>query len=188
MPQVEPIYQAEDLGWGKILAVVIVFAFLIFALNIIRLWPYLYQMERAAEETSELISGTGGASVSIIQSEMIPEIRMILIFSLIFFGLLDGIFALMLWKKKLPKNQEIIVILLVMVYAFNRFVSTYVMTVLPTMILIGSNSRTLMNTLYSTIPVFFAVSLIIILLIKTKVLMRKKGTKILFKMPYETSH
>ncbi len=187
LPLIESRYGMWIFLLTKIMAIVILVVFLLFAFNIARLWlTYLPQMEEAAEETARMLAETGGGGepASIIQGDIIPELRMVLMLSLILFGLLDGIYALMLWRGKPPFRNESVLIPLTAIYFIARIFHTYVITIISTTIVTHSNPRILMNSLYLTIPIFSVLSLVIIIIVYNKVLKRrKKGTKILFKIP-----
>lgn len=192
MPQIVPNIGRDNRIATKILAAVVVVVYLIFAFTMIILgMTFLPQMEEASEETSRMIGGSDGGAVSIVQDEVIPEIRLVYVLSLIIFGLLDGVFAFILWSGKPPYSHDNILlplaIILAVMYFLNRAFSTYVMTQLSIMTLVGSNSRALMNMLYLTIPIFSAVSLVIILIVKKKVFSKKRAHKVVFKIPEDAA-
>ena len=175
----------------KIMAIVMLIVLLIFVFNIVRLWlTYLPEMEEAGEETSRMMAQTTGGegTFQIIQNDIIPELRMVLLLSLILFSLLDGIFILMLWTGKPPFLNESVLIPLSLIYFVARIFHTFIIAMISTTILIHSDPRILMNSLYLTIPIFSVLSLVIITIVYTKVLKgRKKGTKVLFKIPDEAT-
>lgn len=173
----------------KHLAISVIITFLIFAFMILYSWmTFLPQMEEASEETSELIGGSGGGeSISIIEGDAINAIRLVYLLSLIIFGLLDGIFAFMLWRAKPPIKNEKILSPLYAIYIVHRLIALFTIFQLSVFVLVSSNSRPLLNLLYLTIPVFSAVSLVIILLVHRKVLGEKMEDEVVFKVPDETA-
>ncbi|UCG69429.1 MAG: hypothetical protein JSV09_16950 [Thermoplasmata archaeon] len=169
----------------KLLAAITIFVFLIFAMNIIRLWlVYLPQMEEAGRETQMLISEEGaGGAIQIIQHEIIPEIRFALILSLIIFGLMDGIFIFMLWKGNPRFEHRDLILPLFTIYIIKRIFHGIFISMITIIAIVGSNPRSLIYSLYMTIPVFFLAGAVIMLLFHTKIFgtRKRKATKILFK-------
>lgn len=201
MQPIGPEYRMRDFPTSKILALVVLTTFLIFTFyTVAQLTIFIPQMEQreeareeAHEETSEMMEETGGGgepeTFSVIQSEFIPEVRLVYILSLVFFGLLDGIFAFMLWTGKPPYKNESILLPLGIIYIINRIVSIFVIILFSIVILEDSNPRSLMNSLYLSIPIFSAVSIVLILLFHKKIFgsSKRKGTKILFGVPDKTT-
>jgi hypothetical protein len=169
----------------KIFAAITIIILMIFIMIIIRLWLfYLPQMEEAREETSALVSEEGaGGAIQIIQYDIIPEIRLALIVSLIVFGIMDGIFALMLWIGNPRNEHKNLIQPLFAVYIFKRIFHGFLITIITAMALTGSNPRSLVGSLYMSIPVFLSAGVVIMLLFYTKIFSarKRKATKILFK-------
>jgi hypothetical protein len=150
--------------------------FIVFVFNIVMLWfTFLPQMEVAGEETSELISGEGAAT-QIINLEMIPEVRMFFILSLVIFGLLDGIFALILWKGKPNPHNTSVIIPLFATYIGSRVFNVLIVWLFPIAIIVGTNPRFMMNILYLSAVVLVVLSLVIILIFQMKVFSESKRT------------
>jgi hypothetical protein len=160
----------------RVLGIIIILTFTFFALSIIGIWvAFLPQMETAGEETSELISGEG-AGTQIINIDIIPEVRFFLILSLVIFGILDGIFAFMLWRGK-PNNENTAVITpLFATYLTGRIFSGLIMSFLPIPILVSTNPRFMMTILYLSAVVLVGLSLVIILIFQMKVFSESKRT------------
>ena len=181
----------DNFDLPKILALLIIVVFLIFVFNIVGLWitylPHMEQMEEAGEETSQMMEETGGEGVSIIQAEMIPEIELVFTLSLICFGLLDGIFALMLWRTRVKNRQQLNLGISVLAHLLIRTFSLSFISSLTVQVMVGHNSRALMNALYMTVPIFSAASLVIIIIVYKVVLAKKRATKILNKISEDTA-
>ena len=169
----------------KILAAITIFIFLIFAMNILRLWLiYLPQMEEAGRETQRIIGEEGaGGAIQIIQHDIIPEIRIALILSLVIFGLMDGIFVFMLWKGNPRFEHKDLILPLFIIYIIKRIFHGILITMITISAIVGNNPRSLLHSLYMTLPVFFLAGAVIMLLFHTKIFgtRKRKATKILFK-------
>jgi hypothetical protein len=149
---------------------------MVLALNILRLWfMYLPQMEEAGRETSQLVSGEG-AAVQIINIDMIPEVRMFFLMSLITFGILDGIFAFMLLKGKPIYQNKVIIRPLFFINVFGRIISVVIISIIPITVIVGSNPRFMMMILYLSAVVLVGLSLVIILVFQMKVFSESKRT------------
>ncbi len=170
----------------KHLAIGIVILYFVYVFTIAYLWVgFLPNMEKAASETSELMEREGVEPVSIVQGEVIPELRVLYIISLIFFGIVDISLAILLWKAKPPLNNEKILSPLYSIYNVNRAIAIFLITQLSILALVGSNSRQLVNSLYIAIPIFSAVGIILLFLIYYKVLRKKMEEDVMFKLPDE---
>ncbi len=175
----------------KGLAVNIFIAFLVFLFfMLIMQWMFFFpNMEDAYEETKSMIERTGGEdSGRLIHGEYIGEIKFAQVISFICFGLLDAVFAFMLWKGKAPKSQEITTRVLSEAHSTIRMFSAFVIIMLSISILIGDNPRIFMNLLYLIIAVFSVISLIIILYFQRKFLTAKMKKELVFKIPDEATH
>jgi hypothetical protein len=186
LPQYAPIGSSHNKNDTKIYAIFIIIIFIIFAFNILRLWMvYIPQMERVAEveeETAELISGgSGGATVSIVNIDIIPQIRIFFMLTLISFGILDGVFSVMLLKGNPRKEHEMLIMPFFILYLINRIASGFIITFLTPAALVGNNPRGILNSLYVALFVFSILSTVIILLFHTKIFTKekKKAFKIL---------
>jgi hypothetical protein len=147
-----------------------------FAFNIVRLWfTFLPQMEVAGRETAQLISGEG-ASVQIINTDMIPEVRMFFLMSLITFGILDGVFSFMLGKGKPVYKNRAIIMPLFLINTFGRIMSVIIISTIPITVIVGSNPRLMMMILYFSAVILATLSLVIILIFLTKVYTPSKRT------------
>ncbi len=145
-------------------AFAVIIWYIIFAIMIIFHMSYLIpQMEKANEETSELIEETEGAYPSTVETDYVAGARFVYILSLICFGLLDGLCAVILWKARVPEEQMIMFGNLAEGYIAVRAFSLFIMTVLSIMIWIGSNQRFLIGLFYLIVPIFSLISLILIL-------------------------
>jgi len=168
----------------KVMAVPVLITILTYILFIIIMqWIHFFPvMESAAEETKDLTGETGD-----IQGEYIGEIKLAQILSFLCFGLLDCLFAFILWKGKVPKNREIKTRMLINNYPVIRMSSAFIIIMLSITVIIGNSPRFLMNLLYLIILIFSIVSFIIILYFKRKSLNQKMEEEILFKIPVESS-
>lgn len=166
----------------KQFAFAIIMSYISFALIIIILHMsiFLPQMEKANEERQELIEETEGTDSSIVETKYIVGIRLVYILSLICFGLLDGLCAVVLWKVRVPKEQMVMFGNLAESYVAARAFSLLMITLLSVMILVSSNPRLFEDLLYLVVPIFSLISLIFILYFSRKFSMEKLEDEHLF--------
>jgi hypothetical protein len=166
----------------KVYALVFFIAFIVLAGTIIFDWVYfLPQMEDATKETERTL-GESKDVPQIIQKDAIPQIRLVFILYLICFGLLDSILALMVWKSKVPKNQESAIKALANSYIYVRNFNIFIIIMLSIMALVGSNYGFALNLLYISLVCFSIVSVFYIIYLKKKILIEKLEDPI-FKIP-----
>jgi hypothetical protein len=160
--------------------VVIIF-YIIFLSMVIQISPSFSHMEEGSEEIESMMEQTGGGDTthSIVNRDMIPEVQMILILSLIIFGLLDGLFAFMLWNSKPPFQNEKILKPLFAVQLSNRFIGGYAIVMMSVAAVFIDDPRDILNTLYLLIIASACATMIIMVIIKKKVFEGRKATKIL---------
>ncbi len=164
----------------KNLGLITMIIFMFFALTIVRLWlTFLPQMEVAGEETAQLISGEGAAT-QIINIDFIPEVRLLLILSLVIFGILDGIFALMLWRGNPNPHNATIIMPLFIIYMVGRFFSGFIISILTIPVIVGTNPRLMMDIFYLSVVALVGLCLVIILLFQMKVFSqcKRKATEV----------
>ena len=189
MPHPPPMMYNNRGSRIKPLAVVIIIIYLSFLFTIATLYTsFIPHMEEAGEETAEIIStgeaGAGG-SVQVIHNDMAQEVRTAYIISLISFGILDGIFALMLWLRKVKRGHEGAIFSLIAIQIINRVVSVFLIIQLSVRVFINPTPRVFMNTLYFVLAISAAVSLVLALIIYFY-LLESKTQKIAFKIREET--
>lgn len=155
---------------GQIMVILLVFSILI----VLNIYTDTYEEDSAM---SDIIH---------IEEDNIPIVRAVYILSLIAFGILDSTFAYMLWKAKPPFENEKILSPLFRVYQFNRVISMVVLVGLG-YVVIHSSSPQPLNTFLLVLPVFIGISLMIIVIIKTKVLTKPMKTNVTDKPPEDTS-
>jgi hypothetical protein len=185
MPHSPPLMYYNGGSRIKPLAVVIIIIYLSFLFTIATLnTSFVPMMEEAGEETAELIStgeaGAGG-SVQVIHNDMAQEIRTAYIITLISFGILDGLFALMLWLRKVKRNHETALATLATIQIINRPLSAFLIVQFSILAFVNPNPRLYMNTLFLVIIISSAVSLILAL-ISYFYLLESKTQKIAFKI------
>jgi hypothetical protein len=159
----------------KLLGVIIIIIFIFFAFNILRLWLiFLPQMEEAGRETERLVSGND--AISIINTNIIPEIRLFFILTLLVFGILDGVFSLMLWKGKPREEHRMLIMPLFIIYLIGRILSGIIISIFIIFVIIGSNPRNQMNSLYMITLIFSALGIVIICIFYDKIFSPRKRT------------
>lgn len=160
----------------------IIFAFLVAG----HFLTYIPQMEEAGEETAELLSRNpdAGGAVQIIHHNMASEVKTAYIISLISFGVLDGAFILMLWRRRVKRGLEDVSITVTGIQVCNRFVSAFIIVQLSISVFVAPNPRTLMNIIYLTIIISSLASLALIFIVYTK-LTEIKTKEIAFKVQEE---
>lgn len=181
LPQMGSLGPPQTKNNTNVLGIITLIIFILFALNILRLWWVLPYMERAGRETVSLISGGSGASVSIINTEVIPQIRIFFMLSLISFGILDGVFSFMLLKGN-PKIAHVVLIIpLFILYLVARIASGFIVTLLTSSALFDNNPWGALASLYISLIVFSILSTVILLIFHTKIFTqeKKKAIKIL---------
>jgi len=162
----------------SLVLMIIVFAILIlyFTMN------FFPEMERLNEERREL-TDHGGIDVG-IQDPPFDEIRIVFTISLILFGLLDGILAVMLWRARAPLRNKKVLSPLYSVYSLNRGASIFLILQISIFATADDNPGQLVNLQYFMVFVFTVVSIILIVLIHKKVL--GLGDEVIFPLPEET--
>jgi hypothetical protein len=137
-------------------------------------------MEEAGEETAELISAEGGTPITIINIEIIPQLMIFFILTLISFGILDGLFSFILFKGNNRINHEMLIVPLFVLYLFGRIASGVITRLLTNSALFGINPWWALSSLYMMLLVFSILSAVIILLFYTKIFTpeKKKAFKI----------
>ncbi|UCE74652.1 MAG: hypothetical protein JSV56_02840 [Methanomassiliicoccales archaeon] len=183
MPHFGLLKGRENNVTTKTFAVVVLIAFITYTITIIILWTtFLPQMESATEETESLMGNSRRESDSIIHGDYISEIKLVFIASLICYGLFDTIFSLMLWRGEVPKNQEKMVEVLAQTYVTKRAFSLFLATMLPIIVLVGSNPELPMNIFYLVVPIFSIISLVFILYFNRKIFEEKVEDEPLYKI------
>jgi hypothetical protein len=168
----------------KVMAAVVIVLYLIFATAILALWfTFLPEMESAGEETRDLISGDDVGSISIINDNFIPEIRLVFIICLFVFGISDGTLVFLLWRGKPPFRNQQILSPLITFYCLKRGIGTPVIIQLSILTIIMDNSRTFINSLYAASITISVIGLVIIIIVYTKVLKGKMVEEVVFKVP-----
>lgn len=148
---------------------------------------YIPQMERVAEVEEEIQgfisggSGGGGVTVSIINTDIIPQIRIFFMLTLISFGILDGVFSFRLLKGNPRKEHEMLIMPFFIMYLMARIASGLFITFLTSVALVGNDPRGTLNTFYIILLVCSLLSTVIILLFQLKIFNpeKKKAFKIL---------
>ena len=138
-------------------------------------------MEEIAEETEDIL-GDDEDNV-IIQRDAMPAIRVILLVSILAFGVVDDIFAVLLWKAKPPLRNERVFTPLYSFYIGQRFIGGFLVVELCILALTGSNPELMINMLYLTIVVLSAISLVLITLVYTQVLSHKEKDGARYRRP-----
>ncbi len=173
----------------KVLTVLVLIGFLVYTMIILTLWmSFLPNMEHAAEETQKLIEKSGGET-STVQSVYFSEMRMVYTISLICFGLLDGVFAYLLWKGKMPNSRLYNVIgpQVVLYSTIRGIIGGLIITQLSIGTFTGHDPRLMINMLYLVIAISSVISLIIIFYIKMKYLRENNEEDVTFKIPEDAS-
>jgi hypothetical protein len=153
-------------------AVMVVLIYFVFVFTVLYLWiNFLPRMEEIAEETSELVGDD--EDLILIQEDAIPQLRIILLVSILAFGIVDDLFAVLLWKAKPPMRNERVFIPLYSVYIGHRFIGGFLIVELTILALTGTDPGFMINLLYLTMVVLSALSLVIIALVYTQVLDQK---------------
>jgi hypothetical protein len=170
-----------------VIIIMIYLSFLVYvaALNV----SFIPQMEEAGEETAELLNtgeAGGGGSVQVIHNDMVDEVRTAFIITLISFGILDGIFALMLWLKRVKNSHRTALIALLAIQILNRILCAYIIVIFSIWVLVATNPRTIMNTVYLVLTISVAVSVVLALIIYFY-LMGSKTQKMAFKIRQKTT-
>jgi hypothetical protein len=136
-------------------------------------------MEQTGEEIEGLMAGD--IALSIVNTEIIPQIRIFFMLTLISFGILDGVFSFLLWKGNPRKEHEMLITPFFILYLIARIGSGFLITFLTSDALLGSDPRGTLNALYLTLLVCSLLSVVIILLFQIKIFTpeKKKAIKIL---------
>ena len=183
LPQYAPIGTSQNKNDTRFFGILTIIIFILFAFNLLRLWMfYIPQMEQAGEETVGLISGQGtGGAISIINSDIIPQIRIFFILTLFSFGILDAVFSFMLFRGNPRKEHEMLIMPFFIMYLISRIASGFIITFLTSAAILGSNPRGTLNSLYMIILICSILSIVIILLFQMKIFTpeKKKAIKIL---------
>lgn len=174
-PGTPPLYNDRELIL-KFLAIIIIVTYLFYLFTIARLYfTFIPQMEEAGEETAELISGASGSSgaVQIIHHGYAQEIRLAYIISLISFGILDMVFALMLWLRRVKRGHEIALFSLSVIQIVNRPFSAFVIVQFSILVFMRSEPGLFMNALYLTIAISSILSIVLAFIVYKKLLKNK---------------
>jgi hypothetical protein len=186
LPQYAPIGTSQNKNDTRFLGILIIIILIIFTFNLLRLWMiYIPQMERAAEaseETAQMISGGGGGvAITIINTDIVPQIRIFFMLTLISFGILDTVFSVMLLRGNPRKEHEMLIMPFFIMYLMGRIASGFIITFLTSAALLGSDPRGSLSSLYLTLFVCSIFSIVIIILFHMKIFTpeKKKAVKIL---------
>lgn len=183
-----PLYNDRELIL-KFLAIIIIVTYLFFLLIIARLYfTFIPQMEEAGEETAELISGTpgSGGAVQVIHHGYAQEIRLAYIISLISFGILDMVFALMLLFKRVKRGHETALFSLSVIQIINRPFSAFVIVQFSILVFVESEPGLYVNALYLIIAISSILSSVLAFIVYIK-LLRNKTRKFAYKIREKTS-
>lgn len=161
----------------SLLFMIIVFMILILYFSM----RFLPEIEELNEERREIIEG--GGLVDETQDPPINEIRIAFIISLVLFGLLDSILAVMLWRARAPLRNEKALSPLYSIYSANRVVSIILIPQISLFAVANDNPGQLLNLLYFMVLVFTVVSLVLIVVMHKKVL--GQGDEVIFSLPEE---
>jgi TRAP-type C4-dicarboxylate transport system permease small subunit len=131
-------------------------------------------MEELGVETENLMSNT--AVNSVVNTEIIPELRLFLILTITAFGLIDGLFSYMLWKGNPKQENKAIVMPLYITYIFGSILSAVIISIITPFVLVTVDPRGLMNILYVTTLVFSGLAILIIILFQKKIFTARKRT------------
>lgn len=163
-------------------AVMVVLIYFVFVFTVLYLWiNFLPRMEEIAEETSDLVGDD--EDLILIQDEAIPRLRIVLLLSILAFGIVDDLFAVLLWKAKSPLRNERVFTPLYSVYIGHRFIGGFLIVELTILALTGTDPGFMLNLLYLTLVVLSALSVVIIVLIYTQVLSQKEEDGAAYKRP-----
>lgn len=163
-------------------AVMVILIYFVFVFTVLYLWiNFLPAMEDVAEETEEIL-GDDEEDI-IIQGDAIPAIRVILLVSVLAFGIVDDLFAVLLWKAKPPLRNERVFTPLYSFYIGQRFIGGFLIVELSILALTGGNPELMINMLYLTLVVLSALSLVLITLVYTQVLSHKEKDGAVIKRP-----
>ena len=186
----KPPVMVPRFGFGgfmnvKHMALSLIFMIIIFAIFVLYIsLRILPEMEELNEELQELIES--GASDVETQGPPITEIRIAYFASLILFGLLDGIFVVMLWRAKAPLRNETILSPLYSVYTATRVGAIILISQISIGVIVGDNPGELITLLYFMVFVSTVISIAIIMVVHKKVLGQIKGDDVVFKLPEDT--
>jgi len=182
----QPPFPSKDKELAlKFLGAIIIFIFVIYISTLFVLSStFIPQMEEAGEETAELIStgeaGAGG-SVQVIRHDFAGEVRTAYLVSLISFGILDGLFALILWLRRPKRGHESALISMAVIQIINRPFTAYLMVQFSIMVFVGSSPEIHLNVLYLIIIISSILSLVLVFIVH-QMLSESKTRKIGFKI------
>lgn len=189
MPHPPPMLYTRGDSRYKVLAIIIIVIYLMFLLAIINLFTsYIPHMEEAGEETAELIDtgeAGGGGAVHVINSDIAQEVRIACIISVISFGILDGIFAIILLFRKVKVGHDGALLPLIVIQIINRLMSGLIIVPLTITVFVSGNPRFQMNAFYLVLAISLILSLVLALIIFIK-LTESKTRKIAYKIREKT--
>lgn len=183
-PPAPPFYRSRDAKFKKValmnITFYLIFLFLIASLHV----NYIPDMVEAGEETSDLLNtgeAGGGGAVQAINNEFADEVRTASVISLISFGILDCIFAAIFIFRKVKVGHENALFFLGTIQVINRLVSSFFIVRLIITVFVTGDPRGQMNSLYYLLVMSSVLSVLLILIIYTK-LIETRPRRIAFKI------